>query len=181
MFHIWPIKLQGSLISRRKWVTKFIFGVQINIEVFCKLILSFWVCVARHAQSTQNKKFAYLCNISRKTWEMRLIFCQQINTKFFYKLIVLLCVCLARHALSNQNNKFANLCNISWKTWRMKLIFCLQMKVSSDWYYHLRCVWSGMHKLTQIIFFNNIWRKKWVLKVFCLEICLKCDGIGNWS
>ena len=23
---------------------KFTFGMQINIEVFCKLILSFWVC-----------------------------------------------------------------------------------------------------------------------------------------
>ena len=36
------------------------------MEVFNKLILSFWVHATRHAQSTQNKKFAYLCNISRK-------------------------------------------------------------------------------------------------------------------
>ena len=43
-----PIKLQDSLkcnISRKKWMMKFIFGMQINIEVFYKLILSFWVCV----------------------------------------------------------------------------------------------------------------------------------------
>ena len=53
---------------------KFIFGMQINIEVFFKLILSFSVCIARHAQSTQSKKFAYLCSISRKTWEVKLIF-----------------------------------------------------------------------------------------------------------
>ena len=32
-------------------------------------LLSCWVCVTRHAQSTQNKKFAYLCNISRKEWD----------------------------------------------------------------------------------------------------------------
>ena len=32
----------------------FIFGMQINIEVFYKLMLSFWVFVTRHAQSTQN-------------------------------------------------------------------------------------------------------------------------------
>ena len=43
---------------------KFIFGMQINIRVFYKLIVSFWemlsilMCVARHSQSTQNKKFA---------------------------------------------------------------------------------------------------------------------------
>ena len=67
---------------------KFIFGMQIKIEVFYKLILSYWVCVTRHTQSTQNKKFAYLCNISRKAWGDKLIFCLQINTKVFYKLIV---------------------------------------------------------------------------------------------
>ena len=41
-------------------------SMQGNIEVFCKLILSIWVYVARRAQSSQNKKFAYLCNISKK-------------------------------------------------------------------------------------------------------------------
>ena len=45
-------------------MVKFIFGTHINIEIFYKLILSFWVYIARHAQSPQNKKFAYLCNIS---------------------------------------------------------------------------------------------------------------------
>ena len=28
---------------------KFIFDMQINIKVFCKVILSFWVRVTRHA------------------------------------------------------------------------------------------------------------------------------------
>ena len=63
------------------WMMKCIFGMEINIEVFYKLILSFWVCVTRHSQSTQNK-FAYLCNISSKAWEMKLIFYLQINTSF---------------------------------------------------------------------------------------------------
>ena len=82
---------------------KFIFGIKINIEVFYKLILSFWVCVTRNAQSTQ-VKFAYLCNISRKAWGMKLIFCQPINTKFFYKFIASLWVCKARNGQSTQNN-----------------------------------------------------------------------------
>ena len=51
------------------------------------MILSSSVCVVAHAQSTQNKKYAYLRNISRKTWEMKLIFCLHINTNVFYKLI----------------------------------------------------------------------------------------------
>ena len=55
-----PIKLQDSIkhISRKKWAVKCIFSMLINIEVFYKLILSFWVCIAKLAQSTQNNKFA---------------------------------------------------------------------------------------------------------------------------
>ena len=86
---------------------KFIFGMQINAKVLYKVITSFWVFVARHAQSTQNKKFAYLCNISRKTWGVKLVFYLQINTKVFHKLIVSLWVYVARHAQITQNNKFA--------------------------------------------------------------------------
>ena len=55
----WPIELPVSLkcnISRKKWIVKFIFSMQRNIEIFYKLLLPFWVCVSRHAQSTQNKK-----------------------------------------------------------------------------------------------------------------------------
>ena len=83
-----PIKLQGSLkcnISRKKWMMNFIFGMQINIEVFCKLILLFLLCITSHVPSNQNK-FAYLCSISRKASGMRLIFFLHINTKTFYKL-----------------------------------------------------------------------------------------------
>ena len=67
---------------------KFIVSMQINIEIFYKLTISFWVCVIRLAQSIQNKNFAYLCNISRKAWEIKLIFCLQITAKVFNKLIV---------------------------------------------------------------------------------------------
>ena len=84
---------------------KFIFCMQINIEVFSKTTLSFCVSVTRHVQSTQNK-FAYLCNISIKAWEMKLIFCLQINLKVFYKMIVSLWVCIARQAQSTRNNQF---------------------------------------------------------------------------
>ena len=81
-----PIKSQDSLkcnISRKKLMMKCIFGMQINIEVFYKLILSFWVypgmsklpkiicllflckilismiliVIIKHSQSSQNSKF----------------------------------------------------------------------------------------------------------------------------
>ena len=35
-----------------------IFCLQINIKGFFKLLLSFYVCAARHPQITQNNKFA---------------------------------------------------------------------------------------------------------------------------
>ena len=44
-----PIGLQDSLkcnTSRKKRMMKFVFGMQINTEVFYKFILSFWVCKA---------------------------------------------------------------------------------------------------------------------------------------
>ena len=103
-----PIKLLDSLkcnIVRERWMMKFIFCMQINIEIFFKVILSFWVSVTRHAQSTQNK-FAYLCNISIKAWGMKLILCLQINPKVFYRMIVSFWVCVARQVQSTKNNQF---------------------------------------------------------------------------
>ena len=121
-------------ISRKKWMMKSIFGLQINIDVFYKLMLSFWVCATRHAQSTQNNKFVYLCNIPRKAWGrggVKWIFCLQINTKVFFKLTVLLWVSVSRHAQSTQTISLQYLCNISRKTWRMNLIFCLHTNMKS--------------------------------------------------
>ena len=112
--HIWQISgsrvigqnVVGQSNYLKKEVMKFIFGMQMNIEVCYKLILSFWVYIAMHAQSAQNK-FAYLCNISKKTWGMKLIFCLQINTKVFYNFIVSLWVCIARHVQRTQKSKSA--------------------------------------------------------------------------
>ena len=39
---------------------QFIFGMQINIDIFQKLIPSFWARIVRNAQSNQNKNFTYL-------------------------------------------------------------------------------------------------------------------------
>ena len=50
-------------------------------------------------------------------------------------------------------------------------------KVSSNCYYHLRCVWSGMPKLpkiTSLLFYCNILRKDWVMKlIFCMQMSMK--------
>ena len=60
-----------------------------------------------HVQSTQNKMFAYLCNILRKKWVKKLIFCMQISLKVFYKLILWFLMRVVKHSGSSQNSKFA--------------------------------------------------------------------------
>ena len=58
VLELWSIKLKDSLkcnISKTNWLMKFIFGMQRNIEVFYRVMVSFWLCGARHGQTTQNK------------------------------------------------------------------------------------------------------------------------------
>ena len=82
---------------------KFVFGMQRTRKNVYELSLSFWGCAATHAQSAQNRKFAYLCNISRKTMGMKLLFCLQINTKIFYKVLVSLWMSVSRLSQSIQD------------------------------------------------------------------------------
>ena len=117
----------SSQSNCRKWMMKFILCMLINMEVVCKVILSFWVSVTRHAQSTQ--KFVYLWNISIIAWGMRLIFCLQINTIFVFRVIMSLSVRIARQVQSTKNNQFTiSLQNLKEK-WRIKLIFLLLINV----------------------------------------------------
>ena len=51
--------------SGKKLVMKLIFCMMMNIKVFCKLIISFFAGLGRHAQSTQTI-FQYHCHISRR-------------------------------------------------------------------------------------------------------------------
>ena len=59
----------------------FTFVMQINIKVFQKLILSFWLCITRHAERIHNKS-AYLSSNSRKAWAVKFILYMQINNIF---------------------------------------------------------------------------------------------------
>ena len=67
---------------------KYIFGMQINIEIFYKLILSFWVCVARHAQITQNNKFAISLQYLKEYVKGEVDFLPADKHRSFFKLIV---------------------------------------------------------------------------------------------
>ena len=81
--------------SRKKGMMNCIFGMQIEIKVDTIILGEH-----RLAQSIQNKKFPYLCNISGKTWAMKLLLCLLINTEVFYNLIVSFWACKVGHAQS---------------------------------------------------------------------------------
>ena len=111
---------------------KLFFCQQINKKFFYKLIVSIWVCVARHVQSTQNNKFAmslqylmenikgffklilsfqvtlitsllFLRNILRKKSVMKLIFLHADEHQSFQMLTLLFLMEVTRHVQSTQN------------------------------------------------------------------------------
>ena len=69
--------------------------MQINIEIFYKLILSFWACITRHAQSTQNKHGDEVDFLPAEKHESSL----QIDTMILMGMV--------KHSQSSQNSKFA--------------------------------------------------------------------------
>ena len=62
----------------------FIFGVQINIKDFYKLILSFLVRVTTHPQSTQNNMQNNRLKYLQESMGDEVDFSLQINTTLFY-------------------------------------------------------------------------------------------------
>ena len=102
-----PIKLQDFLkfnISKKKWMMKFIFGLQINIEVFYRLYYHFGFVQLGMPKVPKMRSLDIFAITPEKRCEV--VFCMQMNAKVFYMLIVSLWVFLASHSQSTQNNKF---------------------------------------------------------------------------
>ena len=71
-----------SNISRNALGVKLIFCLQINAKVFYKLIVSLYVCVARHAQSTQNNNFKISLQYIEESMKDEVDFCRLLQTDF---------------------------------------------------------------------------------------------------
>ena len=70
--------------------------------------------------------------------------------------------------------------------WTWSFSYRLVPKVSSNCYYHFRCVCPSMLKLpkiTSLIFLCNILRKNWVMKlIFCMKVSMKaCYKLIVWE
>ena len=81
---------------------KMIFCLQINIKGFFKFILSFQVCVARHAQITENMKFA----IFKKEVSDEVDFCVHISMSLV-QIDAMILIGMIQYCQSTQSNKFA--------------------------------------------------------------------------
>ena len=86
---------------------KLFFCLQINTEVFYKVIVSLWVCIARNAQSTQNK-FAISLQYLKENVKDEVDFLHADKHQRFLQIhTIILGVCVARHAQITKINKFA--------------------------------------------------------------------------
>ena len=104
-------KISGYLcsISRKVWAMKLIFYLQINTKIFYKLIVSLWLCMARHPQSIQNNNFIISLQYLKENVKDGVDFSLLIIVKRFFKVILSFLMCVARHAQiarSSQNSKF---------------------------------------------------------------------------
>ena len=123
------------------------------------------MCVTRHAQSTQNKKFAYLCNISRKEWESFL----QADS-----------ITLSVHSqacLKYPKQQVYNIFAISQgkREWWSCFLAAdkRQSFLQSDAIILGVCgqACPKLPKIASFLFLCNILRKKWVMKlIFCMQI-----------
>ena len=113
---------------------KLIFCLQINTKVFYKVIVSLWVCIARHAQKSQNSN----CNIfavsqgKREGWNW--FFASKWTSKFYSNWCYHFLYVWPSMPKLPKIISLLFLCNISKKKWMMKLIFCVKisMKVSYE-------------------------------------------------
>ena len=67
---------------------KFIFGMQRNIEVFYRVMLSFWLCGARHGQTTQNNKLLISLQYLKENVKDEVDFLACRKNKGFFKSIL---------------------------------------------------------------------------------------------
>ena len=85
---------------------KMIFCLQINIKGFFKFILSFQVCVARHAQITENMKFAISFQDLKKEVSDEVDFCVYISMSLLH-IDTMILIGMIQYCQSTQSNKFA--------------------------------------------------------------------------
>ena len=135
-----------------------------NIKGFFRLILSFYVRVARHVQIThitQNIKFAISLQYLTKKMSYEVYILHTVEHEGFLQIKSMVLIEMVKHYQSSQNSKFAMSLHISNKKLEIKLIFCMQLnikvyfntlgiKFSTRWYYQYWRTWSSILKVLKV-------------------------------
>ena len=143
---------------------------------------SLQVCIAWHAQSTQNSKFTKSLEYLRENIKMKLIFCLLINVKGFSKVKLSFKVCVARKAQITQNNKFAISSQyLKREVIVMMLIFGMQIIMKSC-HKLIPGIWSGWSSIPKVPKIASsqcpykFSKKKLDLKlIFCMQVNIKAS------
>ena len=77
---------------------KYIFGMRIKMKVFYKIILPFWVCLSRHAQSTQNKKITISLQYLKKDMSDEVGFLHVDKHKGLLQIDTMILMKIVRHS-----------------------------------------------------------------------------------
>ena len=136
------------------------------------------MCLARHAQITQNNKFAISLQYFKKEVSDEIDFLHPDKHKSLLQIDTMVLTEMVKYSQSSQNNKLAMYYNISKKKLEMKLLFCMQINVKvsyklfstlwalmfpTSWYYHFWWAWSSIFKVLKVItlqYLYNISKKK---------------------
>ena len=165
------------------------------------------MCLARHAQITQNNKFAISLQYFKKEVSDEIDFLHPDKHKSLLQINTMVLTEMVKYSQSSQNSKLAMYYNISKKKLEMKLLFCMQINVKvsyklfstlwalmfpTSWYYHFWWAWSSIFKVLKVItlqYLYNISKKKLgMCFIFCMQINIKVftswhyrfDGSGQY-
>ena len=109
---------------------KLIFCLQMNVKGFFKLLLSFYVCVTRHTQITQDSKFAVSLQYLKKELSDEVDFLHADKHESLLQIDSMILMGIVKHSQSSQNSMFTmSLCNISKNKLKMKLVFCMEINI----------------------------------------------------
>ena len=104
------------------------FSLLINVKRFFKVILSFFMCVARHAQITQNKKFAISLQYLKRDVNVEVDFLHAGKHENLLQIDNMILMEMVKHFQSSQNSKF--IMSVQYlKKIEMKLLFRMQISI----------------------------------------------------
>ena len=109
---------------------KLIFCLQMNVKDFFKLLLSFYVCVTRHAQITQDNKVAVSLQYLKKELSDEFDFLHADKHEILLQIDSMILIGIVKHSQSSQNSMFTmSLCKISKNQLKRKLVFCREINI----------------------------------------------------